>query len=99
VQALSLRGYISKPFATSALEDDEWSAPRSANFTPTQDRVPILQEAGCPRDRSGWAGKIMPPLGFDPRTVQPVSIRYSADAIPTAAFVGRPYRPIGTFLV
>lgn len=69
MQALRVRGYISNPFATSALEGDEWSAPRPSNFTPTQDRVPILQEAGCPQNRSRWARKIMTPLGFDPLTV------------------------------
>jgi len=84
-------------FATSALEEDEWSAPSPANFISTQGRVPILQEAGCPRDRSEWARKIMPPLGFDPRTVQPVSSRHSADAIPNAAFVGRAYITSGNF--
>jgi hypothetical protein len=97
MQALRVREYISNPLASSALEEDEWSGPRPANFTPTQDRVPILQEAGCPRERSVWARKIMPPLRFDPRTVQPLSSRYRADVIPTAAFVGRAYITSGNF--
>ena len=56
--------YIFNPLDTLALEEDEWLAPRPAPFTPRQDRVPILQETGCPRGRSGWA--ILPALCFDP---------------------------------
>jgi hypothetical protein len=33
--------------------------------------VPIV-EAGWPQGRSGRVQKISPPLGFDPRTIQPV---------------------------
>jgi hypothetical protein len=48
---------------TSALGVGGWSAPRPGRLTPGKDPVPIVQEA-CVR-------KILPPPGFDPRTVQP----------------------------
>jgi len=82
-------GYIFNPLETLAIEEDEWLAPRPAPFNPKQDRVPILKETGCPRGRPGWA--IFSALGFDPRTVEPLSSRYNADAILTAGFVGRTY--------
>jgi hypothetical protein len=34
-----------------------------------------------PQGRSGQVRKILPPLGFDPRTIQPVTIRYTDWAI------------------
>ena len=46
-------------------------------FSPGKDPVPIVQEAGWPQSRSGQVRKISPPPGFDPRTVQPVSSRYT----------------------
>jgi hypothetical protein len=42
-----------------------------------RDLVPIAQEAFGPQGRSGRVGKITPPQGFDPRTVQPVASRYT----------------------
>jgi hypothetical protein len=50
------------------------SAPRPGRFTPGNDPVPIVQEAGWAL--SGRVPKISPPPGFDPRTVQPVSSRF-----------------------
>ena len=45
-------------------------------FIPQKDLVPIVQEAGWAQGRSGQVENLVPP-GFDPRTVQPVVIRYS----------------------
>ena len=44
--------------------------------------VPIVQEAGWAQGRSGWVRKVLSSLGFDPRIVQPVAIRYTDYAIP-----------------
>jgi hypothetical protein len=49
--------------------------PRSGPFIPGIDPVPIIYEAG-------WARKISPLLGFDPRPVQPVASRYTDWSIP-----------------
>jgi hypothetical protein len=46
------------------------------------DPVPIIQEAGW-APGSVWTGaETPPPAGFDPRTVQPVTSRYTDCAIP-----------------
>jgi hypothetical protein len=43
-----------------------------------KDPVPIVQESGwAPRAGLDRCRKSRPPLGFDPRTVQPVSSRYT----------------------
>ena len=44
------------------------------HLTPRKDPVPMVQEAGW---ASGPVQKILPSLGFDPRTVQPVGSRYT----------------------
>jgi hypothetical protein len=44
--------------------------------------VPILQEAGRPHGLSGRVRIMSPPPGFDPRTVQLVTSRYTDYAIP-----------------
>jgi hypothetical protein len=45
--------------------------------TPGKDPVSIVQEAGWAQGRSELVRKILPPPGFDPRTVQPVANRYT----------------------
>jgi hypothetical protein len=46
-------------------------------FTPGKDPVPIVQEAGLAPEPV-WRGvENLAPLGFDPRTVQPVASRYT----------------------
>jgi len=56
-------------------------------FTPGKDPVPIVQEAGWAQGRSGQVRKILPPPGFDPRTVQSVASRYTNYATrPTTIF-------------
>jgi len=54
-----------------------------AALTPGKTRYPLYRRLGGPQDRSGWVRKISSPLGFDPRTVQPVASRYIDCAIPT----------------
>jgi hypothetical protein len=47
-------------------------------FTPEKDLVPIVQEAGwAPGPVWTDVENLTPPLGFDPRTVQPVASRYT----------------------
>jgi len=45
-------------------------------------QYPLYSRLGGPQGRSGWVQKISPPLGFDPRTIQPVAIRYTNCTIP-----------------
>ena len=55
-------------------------------FTPWKDPVPIVHEAGGPQGWSAQVRKILPPPGFDPRTIQPVASRYTNYATqPTSA--------------
>ena len=58
-----------------------WSTPRPGRFTPWKDLVPILQETEWAQGRSGRVWKMSSPRGFDLRTVQPVSSRYTDRAI------------------
>ena len=44
---------------------------------PGKNRYPLYRRLGGPQGRSGQVRKISPPLGFDPRTVQPVASRYT----------------------
>jgi hypothetical protein len=46
-------------------------------FTPEKTRYPLYRRMGGPQSRSGEVRKILPPPGFDPRTVQPVASRYT----------------------
>ena len=46
-----------------------------------KDPVLIYRRLGRPQRRSGRLQKISPPPGFDPRTVQPVTSRYTDWAI------------------
>ena len=51
-------------------------------FTPEKTRYPLCRKLGGLRAGMDRCGKSRPPLGFDPRTVQPVAIRYTDWAIP-----------------
>ena len=42
-----------------------------------QIRCPLCRRLGGPPGRSGWVRKILPPSGFDLRTVQPADNRYT----------------------
>jgi hypothetical protein len=46
-------------------------------FTPGKDLVPIVQEAGWAPGPVWTGAENLTPLGFDPRTVQPVASRYT----------------------
>ena len=48
-----------------------------AGLTPGKTRYPLYKRLGGHKGRSGRVRKISPPLGFDPRTVQPVASRYT----------------------
>jgi len=62
---------------TSAVEGGEGSASRPGRtLLPAKTRYPLYRRRGGPQGRSGQVRKISPPPGFDPRTVQPVGIRY-----------------------
>ena len=68
---------------TSALDGDGWSTPRPGRFTPEKETwYPLYRRLGGPQGRSGPARKISPPPGFDPRTVQPATSRYTDYTIP-----------------
>ena len=49
----------------------------SAALPPGKTRYPLYRRLGRLQLRSGRVQKISPPLGFDPRTVQPVASRYT----------------------
>ena len=53
-----------------------------AVLPPRMIRYPFYRRLGGSHSRSGQVGKISPPTGFDPQTVQPVDSRYADSAIP-----------------
>ena len=66
----------------SALDGSEWLTRRPGRFTLGMTRYPFYRRLGEPQGRSGCVPKILLPSGFDPRTVQPVSSRYTDYAVP-----------------
>ena len=75
--------YSSTLSSTSALDGGvgvQHHAP--AALPPGKTRYPFYRRLGGPQDRSGRVWKISPPPGFDTRTVQPVTSRYTDWAIP-----------------
>jgi hypothetical protein len=64
-----------------------------AAFTPWKDPVPVVQEAGWAPEPVWMGAENLAPLGFDPRTLQPVVSRYTDYAIPA------PEQSVGTFSV
>jgi hypothetical protein len=58
-----------------------WSVPRPGRFTLGKDPVPLYRRERGLQGQSGRVRKILPPPGFDPRTVQPVASRYTDWAI------------------
>ena len=62
---------------TSALDGGGGSAPRLGGFTPVEDPVPTVQEAGRASGPVWTGAENIPPPGFDPRTMQPVASRYT----------------------
>jgi len=60
------------------LEGGEGSASRSGrSLPPGKTRYPLHRRLGGPQSRSGQVRKISPPPEFNPRTVQPVTSRYT----------------------
>jgi hypothetical protein len=48
-----------------------------AALPPGKTRYTLYRGLGVPQGRSGRVLKILPPLGFDPRTIQPVASLYT----------------------
>jgi hypothetical protein len=59
-----------------------------AVLSPGMTRYPLYRRLGGPQERSGQLRKISSPPECDPRTVKPVTIRYTDYAIPTYAVAG-----------
>jgi hypothetical protein len=45
-----------------------------AALTSEKTRYTLYRRLGRPQSRSGWVRKMSPPTGFDPWTVQPITI-------------------------
>ena len=70
--------YNSTLSLTSVLDAGSWSTPLPGRFNPSKEtRYPLYRRLGGPQGRSGRVGNISPPPGFDPRTVQRVTSRYT----------------------
>jgi hypothetical protein len=57
------------------------ATPRPLYPSCTQPLVPLYKRLGGPRGRSEWVRKMSPPPGFEPRTVHPVTSRYTDYAV------------------
>jgi hypothetical protein len=69
-------------FLTSALEEVCGQHHAPAAFTPGKDPVPIVQEVGWALEPVWMGAENLAPPGFDLRTFQPVTSRYTDYAIP-----------------
>jgi len=58
---------------TSALERVGGEGHTPATLPPGRTRYTLYGRLGGPQEQYGWARKISPLPGFDPRTVQPVA--------------------------
>jgi len=47
-----------------------------STLTPGMNRYPLFERVGGPGGRSGIVRKFVPPLRFDPQTVQPIASAY-----------------------
>ena len=52
-----------------------------AALPPGKTQYPLYRRLGGPQGQSVWVRKIPPPLGFDPRTIQPIASCYTDLAI------------------
>jgi hypothetical protein len=69
---------IALPFLDHGTRRGEGSASRTVrSLPPGETRYLLYRRLGGPQGRSGQVRKISPPPRFDPRTVQPVAIRYT----------------------
>ena len=74
--------YSSTFSLTSALGGVGLSMSRPGRLIPRKDtQFPLRRELGGPQSQSGRVRKILPPPGFDPRIVQPVSSRCTDCAV------------------
>ena len=83
---------------TTTLEGGEGSESRPGRFIPPgTTRYPLYRRLGGPQGRSGQVRKILPQPGFDPRTVQPVAIRYTdyATRPPVTTVLYKNFRAVG----
>jgi hypothetical protein len=63
---------------SKALEGGEGSASRPGHsLLREKTRYPLYRRLGESQGQSGQVRKILPPPGFDPRTIQPVASRYT----------------------
>jgi hypothetical protein len=67
---------------TSALDEVGSQRHAPTALPPGKTWYPLCRRLGGPHGQSGRMRKISPPPGFDPRTVQPVVIRYIYCVIP-----------------
>jgi hypothetical protein len=75
-------GYSFTLSLTSAIDGVGGQRHAAAASPPGKTRYPLYRRLGGPQGRSGRVRKISPPPGLDPRTVQPVAIRYTDCAKP-----------------
>jgi hypothetical protein len=75
---------------TSALKGVGGQHHAPAALSPGKTRYPLHRRLGGPQGRSGRVRKISPLSGLDPRTVQPVTSRYTDWAIPAPKIVTVP---------
>jgi len=68
--------YSSTLSSISSLDGGGWLTPRLGRFTPGEDPVTIVQEAGLAPWPVWTARKFSPLPGFDTRTIQLVASRY-----------------------
>jgi len=67
---------------TSALDGGGWLTPRPGRFTPEKETLyPFYKMLSAPQGQSGRVRKILPQLGFGPRTFHPVEISYNGYAL------------------
>jgi len=75
------RGSSSTLSLTSSLDGVGGQRHTSAALSPGKTRYALYRSLGGSESRSGRVGKISPPPGFDPWSVQPVASRYTDGAI------------------
>jgi len=85
VQAQKGDRCIALPIFNPVPNESRWQTPRPGRFNAEKPRRPLHRRLGGPQDQSGRAWKIknlVPPSGFQPRTVQPVASCYADYGIP-----------------
>jgi hypothetical protein len=79
--------YSSTLSLNSALDGVGGQRHAPAALPPRKTRYPLYRRLSGPQGRSGLCGKSRPPLGFDPRNVQPVASRYTDCALPVSLWI------------